>query len=50
MNPLLPLVILLLLIVLGLICYASHLLDQREKLLHSLESTIAQCRTLGNHR
>ena len=38
MNPLLPVIIVLLLVIIGLMCYAAYLLDTRERLLLELES------------
>ena len=37
MNPLLPVIIVLLLVIIGLIYYAAYLLDTRERLLRRLE-------------
>ena len=38
MNPLLPVIVVLLLVIIGLMCYVMHLLDTRERLLLELES------------
>ena len=40
MNPLLPVIVVLLLVIIGLIYYATYLLDDRERLLNKLESTV----------
>ena len=40
MNPLLPVVVVLLIVIIGLIYYATHLLDTRERLLIELEATV----------
>ena len=37
MNPLLSVIIVLLLVIIGLMCYVMHLLDDRERLLRNLE-------------
>jgi uncharacterized membrane protein YqiK len=38
MNPLLPVIVVLLIVIIGLIYYAAYLLDARERLLLELES------------
>ena len=38
MNPLLPVIVVLLLVIVGLMCYVTHLLDDRERLLGNLEA------------
>ena len=40
MNPLLPIIIVLLIVIIGLMCYAAYLLDARERLLSRLELTV----------
>ena len=40
MNPLLPIIAVLLIVIIGLMCYVMHLLDARERLLNKLESTV----------
>ena len=40
MNPLLPVIVVLLLVIIGLMCYATYLLDDRERLLRRLELTV----------
>ena len=38
MNPLLPVIVVLLIVIIGLMCYVTHLLDDRERLRLELES------------
>ena len=37
MNPLLPIIVVLLIVIVGLMCYTTYLLDTRERLLLELE-------------